>query len=198
MKNLDTTKILKRIIIVSWIALGCCFLIKLLGGNIFEIVCNNQRFIAICNYIDTHMWADWVFCTIYNTSTMYFLVLAICGQVKYTKTQMIILFVTVPIATFVKVLNPTVGLFFDIWQIIVMPCVFTIKKPRRHWCVLLGNVLIVIFQMMSMVIRNLSFGFTTQDGTLIAIIHSIDVTIMIFIYYLYVISNKFKKENKNE
>ena len=43
---------LKVLIIVCWIAYITCLIIKVCGGNRFEIATTNQRFIDVCNYID--------------------------------------------------------------------------------------------------------------------------------------------------
>ena len=48
MEKLDKERYLKRVIIVCWIALAICFGIKLFGGNLFEIMCNNENFIKVC------------------------------------------------------------------------------------------------------------------------------------------------------
>ena len=39
----------KTLITACWIVLLCCFVVKLLGGNWFEIACTNEKFIAFCN-----------------------------------------------------------------------------------------------------------------------------------------------------
>ena len=44
--------ILKRAIILCWILLIICFIIKLCGGNYFNIMCNNENFIRFCNFIE--------------------------------------------------------------------------------------------------------------------------------------------------
>ena len=46
--NVVTTKdkynrVIKRSIILCWIALAICFIVKILGGNFFEIVVHNDR-----------------------------------------------------------------------------------------------------------------------------------------------------------
>ena len=53
--NVVTTKdkynrVIKRSIILCWIALAICFIVKILGGNFFEIVVHNDRFTAVCEF----------------------------------------------------------------------------------------------------------------------------------------------------
>ena len=185
MEKLDKEGYLKRVIVVCWIALAICFGIKLFGGNLFEIMCENENFIKVCEYADNHFWADYILSSLYGLISTYFSVLAMCGLYKYQKNQLIIVILTVFIGTLVKYFNSIFGLAFDIWQIIIMPCVFTLKNPKRHKFVILGNALIFGFQAISMFVKDLRFGIVTDYGLLIGIIYSIDVLIMIIIYYLY-------------
>jgi hypothetical protein len=108
-----------------------------------------------------------------------------CGLYKYNKPQTIIVVFTVLIGTIVKYFSSIGGLVFDVWQMIIMPCVFTIKKPIRHKFVILGNILIFVFQAVSMLVKNLEINIVTDYGLLIGIIYSIDVLLMIMLYYLY-------------
>ena len=53
-EKLNKQKFIKRVIIGAWITLALCFVIKLFGGNFFNIICENENFIAVCNYADNH------------------------------------------------------------------------------------------------------------------------------------------------
>ena len=193
MEKLDKERYLKRVIIVCWIALAICFGIKLFGGNLFEIMCNNENFIKVCEYADNHFWAYYVISTAYCVVLNYFFILAICGECKISdKSHIIIFVITSLISCLAKSLNMAVGLIFDVWQVIVMPCIFTIRKPKRHWLVLFGNVLAFTFQSISMLTKNLSFGIVTDNGVLVSAIYSIDVLLMFILYYLY--SNNYKRK----
>lgn len=196
MEKLDKERYLKRVIVVCWIALGICFGIKLFGGNLFEIMCANENFIKVCEYADNHFWADYALSVGYCLISNYFFILAVCGKWKFNNVELIIFVITTFVVCFVKIFSNTFGLILDIWQVIIMPCVFTIKEPKRHWIVILGNVMAFLFQTISMITRDLSFGIVTDYGLLISIIYSTDVTLMFILYYLY--SNIIKrKENKN-
>lgn len=185
MEKLNKEKYLKRVIIVCWIALAICFGIKLFGGNLFEIICTNENFAKVCSYAENHFWAGYLISLLYSYISNYFYVLAMCGKWKFNRTELIIFSATAVIGCAVKMLNPTAGMVFDIWQSMVMPCVFTLKRPKRHVWVLVGNVLMIAFQMISLFIRNLAFNVVITNGFLIGMIYCIDVTIMIFLYYLY-------------
>ena len=195
MKNLDTTKILKRLIIVSWVTLGCCFLIKLLGGNLFEIVCNNQRFITICNYADSHIWCRCIISSIISVINSYFIILAMCGKTKFSKWELLIVIVgNVFSSCFKLLISREIGVAFDIINAIIVPIIFVRKRPKRILLVFIGNIMLIAFQMISMFTKNIGMKFITLDGLLIGLIFSIDVFIMVILYYLY--SNLISKGDK--
>lgn len=196
MEKLDKERYLKRVIVVCWIALAICFGIKLFGGNLFEIMCNNENFIKVCNYADDHMWAYYLLSVAYCLVSNYFFILAVCAEWRFNNRNLIIFVSTILAVCAVKLLSNTLGLIFDIWQVVIMPCVFTIKTPKRHWAVLIGNIMVFVFQAISLITRNLSFGIVTENGLLIGIIYSTDVTLMLILYYLYSNISK-EKENKN-
>lgn len=185
MEKLDKERYLKRVIIVCWIALAICFGIKLFGGNLFEIMCENENFIKVCEYADNHWWADYTLSVLYCLVSNYFFVLAVCGRWRFNKVECITFVATTFAVCFVKYFGVIIGLIFDLWQVVIMPCVFSLKNPKRHWFVLLGNVLAVAFQMISLITKNLGLVLVTDNGLLISIIYSIDVTLMFILYYLY-------------
>ena len=194
MEKLDKERYLKRVIVVCWIALAICFGIKLFGGNLFEIMCNNENFIKVCEYADNHFWAYYILNTIYCLCTLYFLILAMIGKWKFKKWQLIIFVITVIIGVGIKSINPIISFLYDIWQGLIMPIIFTWKNKKKILWVLLGNALLVIFQVISMIVKNIGIGIITDNGMVIGFIYGIDVQIMIFLYYLY--SNFKNKEEK--
>ena len=195
MEKLDKERYLKRVIVVCWIALAICFGIKLFGCNLFEIMCNNENFIKVCNYVDNHFWADYLLYLIYGYISMHFLTLAMIGKWKFQKWQMFSLIATVMIGLLVKEFNTKIGFVFDIWQGIILPIIFVWKDKRRIPFIFMGNALLILFQLMSMFVKNIEIGIITDSGALMSTIFSIDIVIMIFIYYLY--SNIKRKEKKD-
>ena len=105
MEKLDKTKYLKRVIIVCWIALAICFGIKLFGGNLFEIMCNNENFIKVCEYADNHFWAYYLINALYCFVSLYFFTLAICGKKSFRKWELLVVIATVIVGTLVKYFN---------------------------------------------------------------------------------------------
>lgn len=190
MDKLDKAKYLNRVIIASWIGLAVCFVIKIFGASLFEIACDNDNFIAVCNYADTHYWANYLINCVHCFISLYFLELAMIGEYKYKKWQLNLLIITIVIGTQIKLNSANIGLLFDIWQLVLMPILFVNKTPKRIWVVFFANILLIVFQFISLITKNLAISIVTTNGLLVGIIYSLDITIMIFLYYLY--SNQIK------
>ena len=195
MEKLDKERYLKRVIVVCWIALAICFGIKLFGANLFEIMCENENFIKVCEYADNHIWANIIISFIVCLAHLYFYVLAICEQMRFKKIQVYILLATAFIGTFVKVLTPPIfGIIFDIWQLTLMPFCFLQKSWKSVFRVLMANVLLFGFQLISMITKNIGvsvLGESVLEGT----IFSLDVLLMIILYWGY--SNSKRKDKNN-
>lgn len=194
MEKLDKERYLKRVIIVCWIALAICFGIKLFGGNLFEIMCNNENFIKVCEYADNNWWAFYLITLTYSYISNHFAILAMCKKWKFNKKELIIYSITALLSPAIKIFSATLGMIFDIWYVVIMPCIFTLKTPKRHIRILIGNVLMVVFQMISMFVKNLSLEIVTDNGLIIGIIYCIDVTLMFILYYLHSNFSKRKED----
>jgi hypothetical protein len=196
MEKLDKERYLKRVIVVCWIALAICVGIKLFGGNLFEIMCNNENFIKVCEYADNHFWADVLISSSFCFIQLYFFNLAICQKIKYRKIELIILIFTSIGSATVKILLPSiVGLVFDIWSVIIFPVILLWKNKNKMINILIGNILLFAFQLISMFTKNIGVGLL-GDSILEGAIFSIDVILMIILHYAYAnIINKKEKEN---
>ena len=194
MEKLDKERYLKRVIVVCWIALAICFGIKLFGGNLFEIMCENEKFIKVCEYADNHFWVSYIINSAYCFACMYFHTLAMIRQWRYDGFQLTVISATVLIGNFVKLINPIVSFCYDIWQGIVMPYLISFRKNARLIHIIIGNLLLIVFQVISLFVKNLKIGLITENGMLIGIIYGIDVFLMVILYYFY---SNISKERRN-
>lgn len=198
MVKLDKVKYLKRVIIVAWIALGLCFAIKLFGGNLFEIVCNNTNFIAICEYCDNNLWAGYLICSLYSLTSMIFFIMIILQRYTLKKWEIIVFVSTTLVGVGIKIWNPNIGFIFDIWQAVIMPMVFLGKNYKAYLRILIANILVMVFQLISMFVKDASFN-EIYENSVVGAIFAIDVIIMTVLYMLYSIMGKNKKEvTRNE
>lgn len=198
--KLDVKKYLHRVIIACWIALIVCLIIKLFGANIFEIVCKNDTFNTVCNYADTHIWANYLISALYCFVSLYFFTLAILQERKFKGWQLSIVIITVLIGTAVKIWSVTIGWIFDIWQFVLMQMLFLGKRWKSYWKIPFAIALLAVFQLISMFVRGVDTD-DLMDGCLIGAIYSLDVVIMVVLYYGYsniIKLKKIKKEQGNE
>lgn len=193
MEKLDKERYLKRVIIVCWVALGICFGIKLFGGNLFEIMCNNENFIKVCEYADNHWWAYYLMGATQCFISLYFFGLAIIQKTKYNKWQLISIIFTVIVGSAVKMLSSSLGFIFDIWQVVILPIIFLGKNYKQYWKVIVANILLMVFQLASLYIKNVN-ELILGDSILIGTIFSIDIWLMLILYFAY--TNILKKDKE--
>ena len=118
------------------------------------------------------------------------------GKPKFETYELVIVILTTIVGTAIKKLDANVGLIFDLWQFIATPSIFIRKEfKKKWWIVIVANVLLFVFQAISMITKNLGFGFITITNSLVVgLIYSIDITIMLILYYLYSVLTNIKKE----
>lgn len=181
--------VLRRMILLCWILLGICFIIKIFGGNFFSIICTNKTFIRICNYIDNSFWF-YILNYINYILTTSLLILASCGQYKFNKIQMVIIAITYNLCFLLKFVSLTVS---SICEQIILFIMVPLSFNRNILRTILAFVLVNAFQILSLITKNLGFRIMS-DSFMVGIIFLIDYYIMLILYYLY--SNLLKEKNK--
>lgn len=190
---LDKVKYLKRVIIVSWVTLIVCFLIKIFGGNFFVIMCENERFIAVCEYADKIFFIKCLLAGSFSFASNYFYVLALCQKIRYDKVQLTIFIITIFICTPIKLLFPNFGLICDLWIMVVMPIIFMWNNKRGFIRIPIGFALVLIFQVLSMMTKSIELSIMGENALIVSIF-SIDVLLMVILYYCYMNLLNKKKE----
>ena len=188
----DKARLLRRAIVISWITLILCFIVKIFGGNFFEIMCNNPKYKALCEYADTHLWLDFIVSFISSMYCQSLYLLAIIQQYKFTKLQFLVCIFSVIISSCVKIFSFPFGWIIDIWLFLLMPICFLGKNYKKYWHTIIAFLITLLFQVISMVVKNIG-NINIAETYFIGIIYSIDVYIMSLLYYLY---RNFEKEKK--
>ena len=154
--------------------------------------------------MDNHFWAKYLISVLSNFILLTLIYLAILRQWIFTKVQFILFVIYVPIQSLFKTIfmsNTIINLSISVLSGLVFPCIlYVINKNKITWKFLLLNVLLTnafdfCFQLISLVIKNLSIKIL-DDKLLIDLIFTIDVFIMEALYYLYV--NKLHQEKINK
>ena len=193
METINKSQYIKRLITVSWVALIVCFIIKIFGGNFFEIMCQSQNYKALCEYADNHFWLKGILMAISSFICQILYILAIVQEWKLTKNQFLIILLTVIVNSGAKEYSIIGSYVLDVFMLFIMPMLFLGKNFKKYWHILIAFLLTFAFQGISLLTKNLSFG-RVDDSTFISLIYMIDLYIMCFLYYLYRNSKRKDKE----
>ena len=169
-----------------WIMLFAYFIIKIFGGNYFEIVCNWKTFKSVCDFIDNHLVVKMIVACANLLFSSYFILCALY-QKKHLSKKDILIFLPLHIAK--SVLGwyiPILSFVLDIVILIIIPTIQlkSIKRP------LITCGLMIMFQIISIITKNLSLHKFMNNATLVNLIYSIDYIVMIIMYYLYTLKKK--------
>lgn len=179
--------VLRRAIILCWVLLAICFIVKIFGGNFFNIVCENERFIKVCDYIENTFWYYVVsFISYYIINILIWL--SVIRETHFKLKQICILSVILLLGYIIKCINSIAGLIVDMCFIFI-PFLFKAK----WYNILLGFVLDFVFQFVSIIVKDLSLFNFIDENVVISLIFLIDYYIMLVLYYLY--SNILKERN---
>lgn len=183
-------KVVIRTIICCWSALFVCAIIKLCGGNWFEVASGSGNFLKFCNYADNHLWLKYTLNCAMALILNSLCLLAIMSRKRFTKLQMAIFF---PLIIFMSIIGWYSSITNTILSFVLyfIPIFFLKDKIgiRILKCVM-GIVLIIAFQFISLFIKNVGTLFVNTENTITEIILNLDSLIMVGLYYLY--SNYFK------
>lgn len=169
----------RTLIISCWAVLIGCFIIKLLGGDWFNIISNNQNFINICNYLD-NSWIKYIVSTSVYVPSSYLIYLCLTKQKLFNDWWVMIILIP---ASYCKMNITFMGWIIDIFVWLILPL---IKGKFKNWLwVISGIILIIAFQFISLLTRSININLTNETS-LIALILQIDYYIMIILYYLYI------------
>ncbi len=191
-------KPIKRAIIACWVMLVACFAIKLFGGNWFEVVCTNEHFLKICEFIEGNKFAYVPLSLFVYLIPTVFILLSVCRKPKPNKSQLILIASSLFVCWAISYISDTAKYFMEIIVISILPTLVPLldkeRKPLReiakHWYRgILANAIILVFQLLSLITRNIGLK-SLNDNLVITYITLIDYYIMAFLFYL----NSLSKE----
>ena len=131
---MPSAKQLRTVLIIMWSILGVYLIIKLLGGNWFEIACQNERFIKFCDWLDNNFIPRYFIGLIASLLIYSLLILAMLRQWKFTKKQFIYFIIWIPIQSLVKTIfmdNMVISFSFSFITGFLFPCLFICCKIKR-------------------------------------------------------------------
>ena len=180
------------LIVVSWVVLLICLVIKLFGGNWFELWWDNDKIISFCNYVEDTTWLKMsIACVIYLIST-YLLVCIILNKDKLNKKLSLIY---IPLMIMKSLLNwylVIIPFLIDLVILLIIPILYNKKWKRAIFCFIGVSLL----QIVSIILRNVSFDFNIGNTLIENYLIQVDYYIIIILGYLYVKRNLKKGENQ--
>ena len=189
-KLLNVSKLIKRIWIILWVILGILLILKFCFNIWYPIVIKNQGLINICNFIDERMYLRISMNLILYLINIEFMFL-ICTMKKKVdmKLFLLIAIISIPISVS-KNYSQFLPFIFEVFLIIVFPIIYNIKnktfKSKTFMNILLPiimNVLLMLWQLNVLFVRNLS-EILTSESALIVLVMQLDYYIFLIITYI--------------
>ena len=181
MKNKYST-----LIYTCWVVLACCFLVKIFGGNLFEIAVQNEKFINACNFVDDHIWVKMILACVTFVFSGYISLCIVMNEKILSRKNVMIFLPIMIIKSFISWYYPIVAFCLDVFTMFILPLLLKVKLKR----VIVTFVLVLLFQFISLIIRNIGIKDFNINNTLISLIMQIDYYIMLILYYLHCFKNK--------
>lgn len=192
MKENDKRKILKRIIGLCWFSLILCMVVKLFGGNYFEIASKNENFINVCNWIETNFISTVIMYGFYCLS--YYLIISIFSGNCIKGKNKIILIIVALFLCIIKGHSNIIGFVIETISMILLPLFMSKgKKSKIIINCVISYAVINVFQLLSLFIRNIDAQLVNANFC-ISLLFQVDYYIMLILYYLY--SVKLRGEKK--
>lgn len=180
--------VLKRAIIICWVLLAICFVIKIFGGNFFAIVCTNEKFIKVCEFVDKSIIKYILYYILFNLS-MYLLLIIAIPNIKIKSREFIIYLIIINLTWIYKLLLDLNIIYVSTFMInigdfIIYFLVLLIlsRKPIRSFITIL---LLLIFSLVSAFVKNIGLHGVITDSYLVTTIFLIDYYIMLALSSLY-------------
>ena len=177
------------IILISWIALIICLIVKLFGGNWFELWLENDNFIKFCEFVDSTQWLKMVLACGIAIITTYPVYLIMLDNNKPNKLIAILLILLTIIKSLISWYNSIISFILDIVILLGVITIFNKKPLRNIICFIILNA----FQLLTIGVRSISLNFNYGNTFIEQTIYQIDYFIMIILFYLYNFNIKRKE-----
>lgn len=164
-------KVIGRMIVLCWAILLVCFVVKIFGGNFFEIVYKSSTYETISS---NEVLLKFIQFPFYVFGTYLCLMIANDGKFKvYSLLSSACMF-------FLKYLPLYFSLPLEMIFLIAIPTIFQKNKFKP----IITYLMMFIFQLLSLITKNIGLSDFPDDG-IIGIIFMIDYYIMLYLLYLY-------------
>ena len=176
-------------ITLSWVLLVICLIIKLFGGNWFELGSENSKFIEFCLYVDNHIWLKMTLACLICLGSTYFIMCLLLNKKKLNKKDMLIYLPLIVAGSLTSWHLSIISLICQLIYLIILPIIQT-----RAWKRIILTILITfIFQFISILFRNFGTFDFNNNSFIYQVLIQIDYYLMLILYYLYTFKRKESK-----
>lgn len=182
------------LIVLSWVLFIVCLVIKLFGGNWFELGISNEKFIAFCEYVDTNKVLKMILACLIYLINGYPVICILLNQKKLGLKETLIFIPIMISKSIISWYSVLISYILDNFVLIILPLIFTKFKGWKR--VVFGNILIFVFQLISIFVRNISVDFNIGNTILENYLYQIDYFLMIILFYLYYFKSKTKSNKE--
>lgn len=176
-------------IILCWSVLIFYLCLKIFFGYYIEFATKNENFIMFCNFIDANIYVNYILSCSISYVMFHYYYCALLGKQKLDKKELIILLVMILVTNILCNIGIVFSLISDIIKFWIIPSILLFKNYKKLNLksiifVTVFAIINLIFQLLSALARNIGIKII-QDSSFVSMLLSLDVLIMIILYYLY-------------
>lgn len=187
--------VLRTAIGAAWIVLIVFLLIKVLGGNWFELLIDEH----VGAMIDSNIFLSTAICVFSSYILFNLYYLSICERRNFSAFIHLALIPYFAGITILKLfIDARFHILLDLVSNFVIPFILCFRTNKKYFRIIIAFVLNCGFQSISVMIRNSSFSIISQGSLLVELLLSVDVTIMLVLYYLHSLYGNIKKKEEQE
>lgn len=175
------------LIVISWVVFLICLIIKLLGGNWFELGTDNERFIAFCNFVDNTMWLKMMLACIICIFSTYIVMCLLLNKRKLSPKDLAIYIPLIAVGSIVSWKIQWLNLIIQLLYLVVFPLIQTKGNWKR---IVLIIVFVFLFQSISLIFRNLGYWDFNENNFIFQTLIQVDYYLMLILAYLYNFNEK--------
>ena len=190
-------QVLKTAIKMAWLSLIICFSIKLFFPDLFLMFTHNNRLVEFCNIIEHNIYLKSLFTLLFSTLLFTPYWLSIYKLIWFKNKPDFYIFATILMLNCLsKILfSSEVSFILELMMFLVYPTVDLYVKNRKEPIInskikmyfrpTISYLLVMIFECVSLFIKNQSIVFYSRSNIVFYLIFFVDLFIMVLLYYFY-------------
>ena len=130
-KLVDVKKLIVTVWMILWVVLIILTAFKFCFNVWYPVVCNNQKFISVCNFIDNHDWLKYILVfAMYIVSLNIWILISLAKFKHYKKWHLLTFNIFIIVSNIIKMFSNTAGCLFEIIYLVIFTAMINIKYER--------------------------------------------------------------------